>query len=373
MFLLYKIVQDGPLGPSGASQKVRFTHRLSLKKVEERKAAVNKKIIQFVMEKGGFFGEDALNEQLQHEFADHQVVKFRRGRIRLAGLDTIMVPIMKVFDFSRELWLFNCFWAIKNKMKIAKIQLRVARKLFGANITEGARPRPTRFWYKWTAAFVSFGRPYWKLSNSRKVFVDNFLSHREGLLKFWRSRSIPIAIILRQFWRESVSLKKTTLEGLDLNVFTDEQMLKRTDFIKPQVVGLFGVRPLTRVQIARLFNNKVKHFKYMLWDLLMDLKLIRFKVFLSSTVYLCLEMSLYSVMLYTVRKHPGKGWIRYSYQDLEAPVSTEGVWNQTFMKKLRKFVTTVEVTGGSIYPLLENKFNMIRGKRVLKRTFSFKV
>jgi len=292
MFLNYN-VQDGnraiDIGTLGGR---RLTHRLSNLRKIQRQETVCVKIIEMMAMSGGF-----LTEELAREWAKaHPGVVFRRGRIRVHGIEAVVEPMLRYFpDFAKDFTAdFELFWNFNVRLRTVSRYMKLMRQILGSNVFDNGRIRPTWRFYQTLFTRMLFNKDVTEVKpNKLKVIRNLGLQNKQpGLFnKFWRKH--PAGLLLRQFWKSLLGIKTAVYGGIfqsSVNSPKDlKELLKHFPFLN---FTIFGEKRLTRRQLNSLRNRKQLMMKVILWDLLFNIPVIRKELNLANWSRFTIELSL---------------------------------------------------------------------------------
>lgn len=275
----------------------RLTHRLSLKEVERRRDFVCGKVIEMLTMSGGI-----LTEELAREWAKAKPgVYFRRGRIRVNGINAVVEPMLAwrpdLFeDFRKD---FDLFWTFNVRLRAVQRCMRLTRQLLGSTIFSDRIIRPTFTFYLSFYSRMFFNKGLEELKPNKVKVIRNLIPKVKmpGVFsKFWK---MAPGRILRLNLKELWSIQTTVFGGLFQSSYnspkTYDNLISAFPFLG---YSIFGEKRLTRRQISSLRGRKELMYRIVLWDLLFNVPIIRKELQLSPSSRFNIELSLYGFVAF---------------------------------------------------------------------------
>jgi hypothetical protein len=345
----------------------RHTHRLSSLRKIERQEAVCVKIIEMMAMSGGFVTEDLAREWTR---AHHGVV-FRRGRIRVHGIEAVVEPMLRYFpefakDFTGD---FLLFWEFNVRLRTVSRYMRIVRQVLGSSIFDTGRIRPTWRFYRMLFCRLLFNKdPSEVRPNKLKVLKNlELMNPQKGLFNmFWRK--LPSGLLFKQFVRELMSIKTMVFGGLFQSSLQPKSDLKALISKFPFLsFTIYGEKRLTRRQLNSLRNRKQLMMKVMLWDLLFNVPVIRKELNLAQWSRFTIELSLLGFTAFnnfaTVKSEDGKvSRVEFSRPSVVTTGDGIPVHRNNFLNPGRMVVPMMNV--GMFAGVLKRKVRKVRNSIV---------
>lgn len=168
--------------------EVRFTHRLSHRQRMARIGFVENKVLDYIKASDWITTEDL--KVWEKSYRDNPGVTFKRGKIRVNGTYTILLPILKTGKFGWFITAFNRYWIITSKLSRIERMARIYRQLFGADCLNKGKIMFTRKFWILLASQVFYRRYPYRLSIKKTFLVTNLT---------WRYRKLR-TLVISQGW-----------------------------------------------------------------------------------------------------------------------------------------------------------------------------
>lgn len=215
-------------------------------------------------------------------------VRYRRGKIRVSGMFSILGNMMRGQDLLWFKELFDTYWRINQSCKMLARNARLFKKCFGPASLDTGKLKATAFLHKQALSMLKYKAPYWLLKANKKAFINKAFIMK-GLTKFiW---SDPFKTVVMQNFRQFVDWMK--LSRFKYESSTLGFQLKDIFTNTPKVMNgrLWGERSLTPKQMSHLLGRRAYMFMALLWELLFNCSVIRKEYYLTSNFGIIVDFS----------------------------------------------------------------------------------
>jgi hypothetical protein len=181
-------------------------------------------------------------------------VRFKRGKVRVLGIQAVLIPVLQTADMRYWYRLYNVFWSILVSLQQLSRGLRCLRRMFGSSLFDGEHLRISFKWrfYRIMMGSIFFKKSWYKLKARQRHFTIYLAK-----VKFTRWRKLPFWKVFKQIAANIMKFRNRWVsKDFDDRIEGLEFFERFNRSIPVFDNSIFGGEPLTKRQMRRLAFRK---------------------------------------------------------------------------------------------------------------------